>query len=173
AHLALAKFYEMGLLDAVVTQNIDGLHQKAGVPDDAVIELHGNSRRVRCLQCGKIYSIHEAHQRVAAGDTAPECACGGYIKPDTISFGQAMPEKQVRRAIDLCQSCDFFLVIGSTLLVQPAAMMPEYAKQAGAFLAIVNLSETPFDDQCDVLIRAKAGQVMQKILDKVTARRAT
>ena len=98
---------------------------------------------------------------------APECECGGYLKPDTISFGQAMPEREVAKAIALSQGCSFFLVVGSTLLVQPAALMPDYAQQRGAFLAIINLSETPCDNICDVLIRGKAGEVLPEIVLEV------
>jgi NAD-dependent deacetylase len=166
AHLALSRLYEMELLEAVITQNVDGLHQQAGLPHDSVIELHGNTRRVRCMSCSKITSDHEALQRVEAGDLAPECECGGYLKPDTISFGQSMPVQAVERATALSQNCDFFMVVGSTLLVQPAALMPPLAKQSGAFLAIVNLSPTPCDEMSDVLIRGKAGEVLPKIVDK-------
>jgi NAD-dependent deacetylase len=119
------------------------------------------------VTCGKTISIHEAQERIAAGDLAPECACGGYLKTDTISFGQAMPVAAVERATELSQAADFFLVVGSTLIVQPAALMPGYAKQAGAFLAIINLSDTPYDEMCDVLIRGKAGEVMQKIIEAI------
>lgn len=167
AHMSLVKLYEMGLLEAVITQNIDGLHQESGLPDEKVIELHGNTRRVRCMSCGKTISIHEAQKRIEAGDLAPECECGGYMKSDTISFGQAMPADEVEKAIDLSRNCDFFLVVGSTLLVQPAALMPSYAKQSGAFLAIVNLSETPYDERCDVLIRGKAGEVLLEIVNTI------
>jgi NAD-dependent deacetylase len=169
AHRALFSLYEMGLLEAVITQNIDGLHQESGIPDDRVIELHGNNRRVRCMTCGKISSIHEAQKRVEAGELAPECECGGYLKPDTISFGQAMPVRDTERATELSRTCDFFMVVGSTLLVQPAAHMPYFAKQSGAFLAIVNLSETPCDEMCDVLIQEMAGDVLQAIVDMCKA----
>lgn len=167
AHMSIAKLHKMGMLESVITQNIDGLHQESGLPDDKVIELHGSNRRVRCMSCGRISSIHEAHKRIEAGDLAPECDCGGYIKPDTISFGQAMPEDEVTRATRLSQNCDCFIVVGSTLLVQPAALMPVYAKQGGAFLAIVNLSETPCDEMADVLIKGKAGEVLVKIADEL------
>jgi NAD-dependent deacetylase len=167
AHNALVALYEMDLLEAVITQNIDGLHQKAGLPDEKVIELHGNTLRVRCMSCGTISSIHEVQKRIEAGDLAPECECGGYLKPDTISFGQAMPVEEVRKAIELSQTCDFFMVVGSTLLVQPAALMPEYAKRNGAFLVIINLSDTPYDRVCDALIHGKAGEILQKILHEV------
>ena len=167
AHMSLVKLYEIGLLEAVITQNIDGLHQESGLPDEKVIELHGNTRRVRCMSCGNTISIHEAQKRIEAGDLAPECECGGYLKSDTISFGQAMPADEVEKAIDLSRNCDFFLVVGSTLLVHPAALMPSYAEQSGAFLAIVNLSQTPYDEMCDVLIRGKAGEVLLEIVNKI------
>ncbi|WP_028316135.1 SIR2 family NAD-dependent protein deacylase [Desulfatibacillum aliphaticivorans] len=164
-HQALAKLYDMGLLEAIITQNIDGLHQESGIPGDKVIELHGNTRRVRCMTCGETSTVAEAKQRILGGDPAPECHCGGYLKPDTISFGQAMPQKEVEAAARLSSSCDFFLVVGSTLVVHPAAMMPEYARRAGAYLAIVNLSDTPYDNACQALVREKAGPVLQAIAD--------
>jgi len=167
AHMAIATLYEMGMLEAVITQNIDGLHQESGLPDDKVIELHGSNRRIRCMSCGNTSSIHEAQKRIEAGDPAPECECGGYLKPDTISFGQAMPEDEVERATRLSRGCDCFIVVGSTLLVQPAALMPVYAKQSGAFLAIVNMSETPCDEMCDVLIRGKAGEVLVQFIESL------
>ena len=119
------------------------------------------------MTCGQLSSLDDAHQRIKAGDPAPECGCGGYLKPDTISFGQAMPAEEVEKATQLSSSCDAFIVIGSTLLVQPAALMPVYAKQNDAFLGIINLSETPCDSMCDVLIRDKAGTVLVEIVKKV------
>lgn len=167
AHMALAQLYAQGLIDAVITQNIDGLHQEAGLPADKVIELHGSNRRVRCMHCGQLSSLEEAHGRIQAGDPAPECTCGGYLKPDTISFGQSLPVRELRQAGDLAGGCDVFVVIGSTLIVQPAALMPEYALINGAFLAIINLSETPYDNRCDVLIREKAGTILPQITAKI------
>ena len=167
AHLSIVTLYKMGLLESVITQNIDGLHQKAGLPDTKVIELHGNTCRVRCMSCGKIISIEEAQNRIKAGDLAPACECGGFLKPDTVSFGQAMPVTEMQKATELSRNCDFFMVVGSTLLVHPAALMPDYALQQGAFLAIVNLSETPYDGMCNVLIRGKAGEVLPKIVNEI------
>jgi NAD-dependent deacetylase len=167
AHLAVARLCDQGLLDAVITQNIDGLHQASGIPEDKVIELHGNTRRIRCMQCHKVSSTQDAWDRLASGDAAPACSCGGYLKPDTISFGQAMPVAEVERSVALSQTCDFFMVVGSTLLVQPAAHMPLHAKNNGAWLAIVNLSETPCDKICDALIQAEAGKVLPAILAHV------
>ncbi|RTZ96128.1 MAG: sigma factor regulator FecR [Deltaproteobacteria bacterium] len=163
AHRALADLYHRGRLAAVITQNIDGLHQESGIPDKDVIELHGNTRRVRCMSCGAVSSDHEAFARIQAGEPAPECPCGGYLKPDTISFGQAMPEIEMKRATELARGCDLILVVGSTLLVQPAALLPDIARRSGAFLAIVNLSSTPYDAVCDVCIREKAGDVLPRI----------
>ncbi|MBT8358276.1 MAG: sigma factor regulator FecR, partial [Deltaproteobacteria bacterium] len=102
-------------------------------------------------------------------DHAPECECGGYLKPDTVSFGQAMPADKVERAVSLSKNSNFFMVVGSTLVVQPAAHMPVYAKNSGAFLAIINLSETPCDGICDVLISGKAGEVLKKITNEIKA----
>jgi NAD-dependent deacetylase len=166
-HTAIARLDQMGLLEALITQNVDGLHQESGIADEKIIELHGNTRRIRCMSCRKITSNEEIQKRFHSGDTAPECACGGYLKPDTISFGQAMPVDAVEKATTLSHASDFFLVVGSTLLVQPAAHMPVYAKQNNAFLAIVNLSDTPCDKMCDVLIRDKAGKVLQRIVEEV------
>ena len=167
AHMAVSELHEMGLLEAVITQNIDGLHQESGVADESVIELHGNSRRVRCMTCRKIVSLHEVHKSIDQGDLAPECGCGGYLKPDTISFGQAMPEDEMQRATELALRSDLFMVVGSTLLVHPAAALPGYANESGAFMVIVNLSETPYDNVCDVLIQGKAGAVLPEILKDV------
>ncbi len=166
-HTSIAQLHDMGCLTAVITQNIDGLHQASGIPDDKIIELHGNTRRVRCMTCSEIISWETAEKLVLSGSSAPCCECGGYFKPDTISFGQAMPGQATRRAARLSSQSDVFLVVGSTLLVQPAALMPGYARDSGAFLAIINLSATPYDDLCQVLIREKAGLVLAEIADQV------
>ncbi len=166
-HMSLARLDELGLVQAVVTQNVDGLHQASGIDPEKIIELHGNTTRIRCLSCLKITAVDEVQQRLASGDSAPECACGGFLKPDTISFGQAMPTAAVEKAVALSRACDFFLIVGSTLLVQPAAQMPFYAKENDAFLAIINLSETPCDDICNVLIQQKAGDILQQIARQV------
>ncbi len=172
AHRSLARLEQTGLLQAVITQNIDGLHQASGLAAEKIIELHGNTCRVRCMSCRRIFPVDGVQERLAAGDMAPECDCGGFLKPDTISFGQAMPIAEVEKAAALSQDCDFFLVVGSTLLVQPAAQMPVYAKNCGAFLAIINLSETPCDGMCNVLIRGKAGEVLEQIVNEVEKSRS-
>jgi len=171
AHMALAGLRDAGLLHTVITQNVDGLHQASGIPEDLIIELHGNTRRIRCMHCHRLTPTEGVWQRLQVGDPAPECQCGGYLKPDTISFGQSMPMEAVERAAALSRAGDFFMVVGSTLLVQPAAHMPFFAKENDAWLAVVNLSETPCDHLCDVLIREKAGLVLPAIFKQVQAER--
>ena len=172
-HLAIAKLNEMGFVHTLITQNIDGLHQESGIPDDKIIELHGNTRRIRCMTCSSTIPFEQAKKRIEDGDPAPECECGGFLKPDTISFGQSMPVKETRRAAELSSDCDLFMVVGSTLVVQPASLMPEYAKQGGAFLVIINLSETPCDKACDILIRGKAGKALEQIVSRVEKNKNT
>jgi NAD-dependent deacetylase len=172
-HNSIARLYQMGCLTSVITQNIDGLHQLSGIPSDKIIELHGNTRRVRCMRCRQLISWEETMVMIDAGVKAPECACGGYFKPDTISFGQAMPEQETRRASMLSAQSDVFIVVGSTLLVQPAALMPEYARNAGAFLVIINLSKTPYDSLCDILIRDKAGKILDRIANQIEKKRGS
>ena len=167
AHTALAELYGLGFLKTIVTQNIDGLHQKAGVPDSAVIELHGNTLRVRCMTCQRLSPIDEAQHRIKGGDPAPECECGGFLKPDTISFGQSLREDVLAEAYEQCRRCSAMLIIGSTLKVHPAAALPGMAKQHGAFLAMINLSDTPCDSMCDLLIHEKAGPAMDAVINLI------
>ncbi|MBI2154894.1 MAG: Sir2 family NAD-dependent protein deacetylase [Candidatus Rokubacteria bacterium] len=174
AHYAIADLHRLGRLDCVITQNIDNLHQRAGVPAEKVIELHGNATRARCLNCGRSYTRDEIHEWLEGGVEIPTCPspCGGIIKPHTIMFGEAMPVSETRQAELRARESDVFVVVGSSLVVHPAAMMPLYAKQAGAALVIVNLSETPHDDYADVLIPGKAGAVMEQIVEQVRQRLA-
>lgn len=165
AHIALAKLIQSGWIQCIITQNIDGLHQAAGVPDQKVIELHGNTMRVRCMSCSSTSSIHESQKRIESGDLAPECKCGGYLKPDTISFGQQMPEEEMNLSVKYACESDHFMVVGSTLLVQPASLLPQYAIKNHAFLSIINLSETPYDTACNVLINEYAGSTLQMLAE--------
>ncbi|MFO8010107.1 MAG: Sir2 family NAD-dependent protein deacetylase [Dehalococcoidia bacterium] len=168
AHLAIAELDRMGKLDCVITQNIDGLHQRAGLPDEKVIELHGTARWVICLDCAKRYPRQEIHDLVESGVKAPRCdECGGILKPATVSFGQAMPEKETRDAERRSGSCDLFIVIGSSLVVYPAAQMPLLARQCGAKLIIINTTPTPHDSHAEVIIREKAGEAMQEIIRRL------
>jgi NAD-dependent deacetylase len=167
AHYAVAELNQKGLLDCVITQNIDGLHQQSALPDDKVIELHGNTTRVRCMSCDVIVPLDETLNRIQNGEPAPTCSCGGYLKPDTISFGQSLRENDLNQAMAASQNCDVFLAIGSTLIVQPASLMPDIALKKGAFLAIVNLSETPYDQSCHLLINGKAGEILPELIPQI------
>jgi len=168
AHYAIAKLYHLGKLDCVITQNIDNLHQKAGVPDDRVFELHGNMQWVVCLSCRKRFTMPEVLQRIKEGIEIPDCPdCQGILKPDAVFFGEALPQETLQEAIRRSRKCDLFIVIGSTLVIYPAAYVPTYAAEAGAKLAIVNLTPTPFDNYATVVIRDKAGDIMSKVMEKV------
>ena len=169
AHYAIAELDKLGKLDCVITQNVDNLHQKAGVPGDKVFELHGNMQRAICLSCGQRYPFAQIKARLDKGEEIPDCEeCHGILKPDAVFFGELLPEKVLKEATFRSYECDLFIVIGSTLIVYPAAYMPIYATNAGAKLVIINLSSTPMDPQATVLIRAKAGETMSKIIRKVT-----
>jgi NAD-dependent deacetylase len=171
AHRAIVALDRLGLLDCVITQNIDNLHQRAGVPAEKVIELHGNATRVRCLRCGVDSTRDEVQTRLEAGETVPDCrACGGILKPHTILFGEAMPVRETRRAEERARAAGVFVVAGSSLVVYPAAYMPVYARESGARLVIVNLEPTPLDHQADVVIPGKAGDVMARLVAAVAER---
>ncbi len=166
AHRALVELERMGKLAAVITQNIDGLHQKAGHAPERVVELHGNAHGVKCMACGERYARPAIHQRVAAGEAEPPCAtCGGILKPTSVSFGEPMPVDEVLRAEREARASDLFLVIGSSLVVYPAASLPSYALEAGATLAILNATETHLDDEAAVVLRGQAGEVLPPIVE--------
>ena len=164
AHYAIAELDKLGKLDAAITQNVDNLHQRAGVPDEKVFELHGNMQWAACLSCGQRYPFEQIKARLDGGETTPDCeACHGILKPDVVFFGEALPAAVLKEASLRSSRCDLFIVVGSTLVVYPAAYMPVYATNAGARLVIVNLSTTPMDSQADVVIRDMAGEVMSQI----------
>jgi len=168
AHWAIAELYKLGNLDCVITQNVDNLHQIAGVPEDRVFELHGNMQWVICLGCGKRYPLAEIIPAIEKNEDLPDCEfCHGVLKPDAVFFGEPLPEKVLNEAISRSNSCDLFIVIGSSLVVYPAAFMPTYAVNSGARLVIINLTSTPMDDQATILIRAKAGEAMSQIVKKI------
>ena len=168
AHYAIAKLYHLGKLDCVITQNIDNLHQKAGVPDDKVLELHGNMEWAVCLSCRRRFPMPEVVQRIGEGLEVPDCPdCHGILKPDAVFFGEALPQETFQEAIRRSRNCDFYIIIGSTLVIYPAAYIPTYAAEAGAKLAIINLTETPFDHYATVIIREKAGDIMSKVVEKL------
>jgi NAD-dependent deacetylase len=161
-HVALASLYRAGKVPAVVTQNIDNLHQSSGIAEEHVIELHGNTTYALCLACGKRYELPWVKQQfTATGGQAPDCTdCGGAIKSATVSFGQAMPEPAMRRAEELALACDLFLAVGSSLVVWPAAGFPLLARRNGASLVIINRDATEFDGIADLVIRDDIGSVL-------------
>ncbi|MDP6179365.1 MAG: Sir2 family NAD-dependent protein deacetylase, partial [Desulfatiglandales bacterium] len=153
AHLAIRKLEDRGKLLAIVTQNIDRLHHKAGNSPDTIIELHGNSSSVSCLDCGKKYDRDKIEGRLESGVKVPYCDdCTGILKPDTISFGQAMPEEEMAKSIRYAQECDLCMVLGSSLVVYPAASVPVQAVENGSKLMIINRDETPLDPQAHLVI---------------------
>jgi NAD-dependent deacetylase len=160
-HRAVARLVREGKVSAVVTQNIDGLHQASGVPERQVIELHGNSTYAHCLDCGERYEIDELRAAFERDGEVHDCrACGGLIKTATISFGQSMPEAAMLRAEREILACDLCLVLGSSLVVYPAAGFPEAAKRNGARLAIVNNEPTGLDPIADLVVHRGIGDVM-------------
>jgi NAD-dependent deacetylase len=162
-HRALARLVDGGKMLAVITQNIDGLHQASGVPDSKVIELHGNSTYATCLDCRRRYELDWVREIFAVDERLPLCAsCGGMIKTATISFGQAMPEAEMERAHEATLAADLFIVLGSSLVVYPAAQFPILAKRNGARLVIVNREPTEQDELADLVINAEIGSTMSR-----------
>ena len=159
-HRALASLYRAGKIPAVITQNIDNLHQTSGFASDDVIELHGNTTYARCIGCGKVYDLAWVKQHFDQGG-APDCVgCDEPVKTATISFGQPMPEDAMERASELAQACDLFIAIGSSLVVWPAAGFPIMAKKSGARLVIINGEPTDQDDIADLVIRHDIGETL-------------
>jgi NAD-dependent deacetylase len=164
-HHAVAELERKGRLDTLVTQNIDGLHQKAGSSPDRVIEIHGTVREVMCMACGERAAMERALDRVRAGEADPPCrSCGGILKSATISFGQNLVGDDLRRAEKAARGCDLFLALGTTLTVYPVAALPGTALEAGARLVIANAEPTPYDPQADAVLRGKLGDVLPELV---------
>ncbi|MBN2178251.1 MAG: Sir2 family NAD-dependent protein deacetylase [Deltaproteobacteria bacterium] len=160
-HLAIAKLVQIGKVSSVITQNIDGLHQLSGVPDEQVVELHGNATYAACLECGKRYELEAIYKTFQDNETLPECdECGGIIKTATISFGQAMPIDEMQAAEEATLACDLFIAIGSSLVVYPAAGFPDLAKRNGARLVILNRDPTPLDGIADLVLNSEIGPTL-------------
>ncbi|WP_254761588.1 SIR2 family NAD-dependent protein deacylase [Natrinema marinum] len=182
AHEALAAMGREGSLEAILTQNTDGLHGDAvgsvrdgnkgnevdGKPETTVLELHGNSQRVRCTDCGNRRDGDPIFERAADGDLPPTCDCGGVFKPDVILFGEQLPGTVIQRARVLARESDAFLAIGSSLVVEPAASLPRLAASTGATVGIVNLESTPHDDTADVVLREDVTDVLPQLRDLVS-----
>ena len=165
-HRALASLYRSGKAPAIVTQNIDNLHQASGIAPEHVIELHGNNSDALCLDCAARYELAWVKERfTSASGRAPECPdCNGYIKTATVSFGQSMPEHAMRRAEELTLDCDLFLAVGSSLVVWPAAGFPLMAKRNGARLVIINREATEFDAIADLVVPEDIGTVLAPLI---------
>jgi NAD-dependent deacetylase len=160
-HRAIAQLVRTSRASAVITQNIDGLHQASGIPAAKVIELHGNATYAHCLHCGRRYEIDQIRTAFERDETSPRCeSCSGFIKTATISFGQLMPVAAMQRAEAESLACDLFLVIGSSLVVYPAAGFPELAQSKGAALVIINREPTHLDNVADLVLRGSAGATL-------------
>jgi len=160
-HRAVARLTELGKTLAVITQNVDNLHQDSGIPANRIIELHGNASYATCLSCRMRYEMADLEaQYRSQGNVSPCSHCGGIIKTATISFGQEMPQHEMSRAQQAIEACDLCIVVGSSLVVYPAAGFPEYAKSLGAGLAIVNREETPLDPLADVVVHEEIGPTL-------------
>jgi NAD-dependent deacetylase len=171
AHRAIAELEKMGKLSSIITQNIDNLHQKAGNDPAFVHELHGNMQFMICLDCAKRYPVDTLIEEISSADYVPECKnCGGILKPDVIFFGEALPHKALQSATEEAQECDLFIIIGSSLVVYPAAYMPVYAKRARAGIVIINLDSTQLDYIADVIIHHSAGETMTMILNRLNSK---
>ena len=161
-HRAVARLVEVGKVSAVITQNVDGLHQASGVPDGQVIELHGNATYAKCLGCGQRHELEPIKAAFVGDETMPICsACGSeFMKTATISFGQAMPEDKMALAQRETLACDLFIAIGSSLVVYPAAGFPVMAKQNGSGMVILNREPTDLDSHADLVINGEIGQTL-------------
>jgi NAD-dependent protein deacetylase/lipoamidase len=159
-HRAVAQLIAQGRVSSVITQNIDRLHQRSGIPDEQVIELHGNGTYAACLECGERRELSDVFAAFKIKEEPPVCECGGFIKSATISFGQPMPFEPMRRAQAETKSCDLFLAIGSSLVVYPAAGFPAVAKQNGARLVILNREPTDLDYLADLVLNLEIGPTL-------------
>jgi NAD-dependent deacetylase len=161
-HLALARLEERGRLQAIITQNIDGLHQLAG--SQRVLELHGNTRRIECLRCHKIYLLDQVYQQLES-QLPPLCAgCGGPLKPQVVFFGESLPQTVLLQAVEETKKSDLFIVIGSSLVVQPAASLPLLAQEQGARLVIINAEPTPLDPLADLVFHHSASEILATVI---------
>mgnify|MGYP000950779818 CR=1 FL=1 len=164
-HRAVARLVELGKVSHVITQNIDGLHQRAGVPASQVIEVHGNATYAKCLSCGQRHEFDDIEPAFKSTGEPPSCIeCGGIVKSATISFGQAMPEEEMERAAEAVLACDLCLAIGSSLVVYPAAGLPIAAKRNGAKFVILNRDPTELDHMADLVVNAEIGPTLARVV---------
>ena len=163
-HRMLADLVRAGRMSTIITQNIDNLHQVSGVDAGRIVELHGNGSYAKCLECGRRYELEAIRARFETDGASPVCVdCGGFVKSATVSFGQAMPKREMQRAQDATLMADLFLAIGSSLVVHPAAFFPEMAVRNGAKLVIINGQATGLDGIADLLVKADIGSVLEAV----------
>lgn len=162
-HFFFTRLYQQKQLLGLITQNIDGLHEKSGLPTEEIVNLHGTTLEIICLECGDVTPAEPLMERLDPADP-PLCEiCGGLLKPNTISFGQQLVSDDLHRAESLARQCDLMIAAGSTLQVQPAASFPMVAKEAGAKLVIITLSDTPLDHYADLIFHEKLGNFMHHL----------
>ncbi|MEU6232708.1 NAD-dependent deacylase [Kitasatospora sp. NPDC047058] len=172
-HRALVDLERSGLPVRVLTQNVDGLHQRAGLTARKVLELHGTAREVECVACGVAGSMEEALERVAAGEPDPSCrACGGVLKPRTVMFGQALDPVVLQQADVVARNCDLFIAVGTSLQVYPVAALPQIALESGARLIVVNGEPTPFDEAAAEVIREPISTALPALVQRLLAEHA-
>lgn len=165
-HRSLTKLQKLGKLQGILTQNIDGLHQKARTKN--IIELHGTANEAICMRCKEIYPITTMINQVLKGYYSPSCeVCGGLLKPNAIFFGEPLHSKTLNQADEMISDCDLFIVLGSSLLVYPAAFYPRKAISVGAKIAIINIQSTDMDENAEVVIHERIGDVLPKIVELV------
>ena len=165
-HDAITKLVKDGKVTHVITKNVDGLHQASGTPDELVIELHGNTNYSKCLDCEKRFENEDIKKKFLKNGTIPYCdGCGGIVKTATISFGQQMPLEEMQRAEQAALACDLFIVIGSSLVVYPAAGFPQVAKQNGARLIVINNEPTDLDILCDIVLHQQIGPTLSAVVN--------
>lgn len=171
AHLALAELERLDKLDLLITQNIDGLHTLTGSSPERTIELHGTAHRVFCMNCGATETRDSISARLDAGEAIPACrVCGGVLRASTVAFGEPLPREPWQRAAAAAGRSDLFLIIGSSLVVNPAAQLPKIAANAGAYIVILNQTPTPLDDLAQLLLRGTAGAAMARVMPEVRRR---
>ncbi len=163
AHVAIADLQSRGWIHMLVTQNIDGLHQLAGSPEEAVVELHGTNRGIECVRCRRRTDPEPVYENFRRTQDPPTCECGGFLKPATVSFGQSMPEKAMRTAFDAARRSDLAVSVGSSLTVEPAASVPLAAKHSGAYYAIINRGSTPHDTSADLVLDEDVTRVLPEV----------
>lgn len=167
-HRALVELERRGTLLAIITQNIDGLHQKAGSSPERVIELHGNAHQLRCVDCARVWPAEQIQARLRAGETDPRCAvCGGILRSGTVLFGDPLPKAELEKAVAASHACDVMLIVGSSLVVNPAAQLPRIARGNGASLILLNRTTTTLDPLADVHILGEAGPTLSDLVRRL------